>query len=126
MRNGTPIPVPRAWINGRALLVVDTYCICECHQVIIARRMDISQQGWVILVVILPADIGFGDYLDYNQAKGEFHLLRGPVLRFKLHTDCMPPAFVAEVVRTLPANNPNGEATHFYYPDPNGEPPNHE
>jgi len=97
-------------------MVVDTYCICKCHQIIIARRMDISQQGWIILMVILPADVGFGDYLDYNYVSGEVHLLRGPVLRFKLHLDNMPAAFAANVGRTLPFNELEGPTT-FHYPN---------
>ena len=71
------------------LIVVDDYEPCPCHTIVLTRGIDTihSYRAWVILNVINPCQVGFGDRIDYDYNKNEAYLVRNEKLKFKLQLD---------------------------------------
>ena len=44
-----------------------------------------------------PNNIEFGDHLSWNEDEDEWHLLRGPILKFRLTPDDFPPQILNQL-----------------------------
>lgn len=85
-------------------IVVDDYEPCQCHKLLVTRRMDTRHdvRVWVILLVSKPYEISFGDRIDYDADNNKAYLVRNEKLRFRLHIEKLRPEDMVAMSQSLP------------------------